>query len=331
MQIGPYILKNNLIVAPMAGVSDLPFRKLCRSFGAGLAVSEMVASNSLLYGSEKTKRRARHEGEDAPVSVQIVGADPAMLAEAARYNVANGAQIIDINMGCPAKKICHVMAGSALMRDEPLVGRILDAVVQAVSVPVTLKTRTGWDSQSKNVLNIARMAESAGIAALTVHGRTRADGYSGDAEYETIAEVKSRVSIPVIANGDITSPEKARLVLEKTGADAIMVGRASQGRPWIFREIYHYLETGEKQTAPTVMEVHRVLREHLQELYRFYGDVTGMRMARKHIGWYTKGLTGSATFRHYVNQLESASEQFAAIDRFFGEYSAKDPSDKLAA
>jgi len=317
MQIGPYSLPSNLIVAPMAGVTDRPFRKLCRSFGAGLAVSEMVASNSLLYGSEKTKRRANHEGEGAPVSVQIVGADPAMLAQAARYNVDRGAQIIDINMGCPAKKICNVMAGSALLRDEALVGRILETVVQAVDVPVTLKIRTGWDRQSRNAPRIARIAEDAGIQSLAIHGRTRADGYSGDAEYDTIAEVKASVSIPVVANGDITTPQKAKQVLDYTGVDGVMIGRAAQGRPWIFREIAHFLTTGKILPPPSGNEIHALLKGHLHELYAFYGEPTGVRVARKHISWYTRGLPGSAVFRHAMNQLESAQEQLEAVDLFF--------------
>ena len=250
MQIGPYQLKNNLIVAPMAGVTDRPFRQLCKSMGAGMAVSEMVASNSLLWGSEKTRRRANHDGEVDPISVQIAGADPKMLAEAARYNVDQGAQIIDINMGCPAKKICNVMAGSALLKDEPLVRRILEAVVGAVDVPVTLKIRTGWDRGSRNALLVAKIAESAGIQALAIHGRTRACGFSGEAEYDTIAAVKSEIGIPVIANGDISTPERVREVLDYTGADAVMIGRAAQGRPWMFREISHYLETGQKLPPP---------------------------------------------------------------------------------
>ncbi|HUF82376.1 MAG TPA: tRNA dihydrouridine synthase DusB, partial [Burkholderiales bacterium] len=308
MRIGPYQLKNNLIVAPMAGVTDRPFRQLCKAMGAGMAVSEMVASNSLLWGSEKTRRRANHDGEVDPISVQIAGADPAMLADAARYNVDHGAQIIDINMGCPAKKVCNVMAGSALLRDEPLVGRILDAVVGAVSVPVTLKIRTGWDRGNRNALNVARTAEQAGIQALAIHGRTRACGFSGNAEYDTIAAVKAGVGIPVIANGDIGTPEKVREVLAFTGADAVMIGRAAQGRPWMFREIQHYLHTGEHLPAPEVEEIHRVLAAHLHELYRFYGEYTGVRVARKHISWYTKGLAGSAAFRHGMNQLESSAE-----------------------
>jgi tRNA-dihydrouridine synthase B len=320
MKIGPYSLNSNLVVAPMAGVTDRPFRKLCRSFGAGLAVSEMVASNSLLYGSEKTKRRANHEGEVGPVSVQIVGADPVMLAEAAKYNADRGAQIIDINMGCPAKKICNVMAGSALMQNEPLVARILQSVVQAVDVPVTLKIRTGWDRNNRNAINVARIAESSGIQSLAIHGRTRACGYSGDAEYDTIAAVKAEVGIPVIANGDITTPEKAKFVLDYTKADAVMIGRAAQGKPWIFREITHYLETGEHMAPPTSLEIHQLLVGHMHELYAFYGEQTGVRIARKHISWYTKGLPGSAMFRHAMNQLESTREQLDAAERFFTEF-----------
>jgi tRNA-dihydrouridine synthase B len=323
MKIGPYQLRNNLVVAPMAGVTDRPFRQLCKRMGAGFAVSEMVASNSLLWGSEKTRRRANHEGEVQPVSVQIAGAEPQMMAEAARYNVDRGAQIIDINMGCPAKKVCNVMAGSALLRDEPLVGRILDAVVAAVDVPVTLKIRTGWDREHKNARAVARIAESAGIQALAVHGRTRACGFSGNAEYDTIAAVKSEVAIPVIANGDIDSPERAKQVLDHTRADAIMIGRAAQGRPWMFGEISHYLETGRRVLPPEVVEIHRVLLEHLDALYDFYGEFTGVRVARKHISWYTKGLAGSAAFRHHMNQLQTATEQRDAVDRFFGQLAAQ--------
>ena len=319
MQIGPYPLKNKLVVAPMAGVTDRPFRQLCKRFGAGLAVSEMVASNSLLWGSEKTRRRANHEGEVEPISVQIAGADPGMMAEAARYNVDQGAQIIDINMGCPAKKVCNVMAGSALLRDELLVGRILNAVVTAVDVPVTLKIRTGWDREHRNARTIAKIAERAGIRALAIHGRTRACGFSGDAEYDTIAEVKAEIGIPVIANGDIETPEEAKRVLDYTRADAIMVGRAAQGRPWMFREIEHYLRTAERLPPPEVTEIHRVLRQHLLDLYGFYGEYTGVRVARKHISWYTKGLAGSAAFRHEMNQLQTAQVQSRAVDRFFSE------------
>jgi len=319
MHIGPHQLKNNLIVAPMAGVTDRPFRQLCKRMGAGMAVSEMVASNSLLWGSEKTRRRANHEGEADPISVQIAGADPAMMAEAAQYNVDQGAQIIDINMGCPAKKVCNVMAGSALLQDEPLVKRIVEAVVGAVQVPVTLKIRTGWDRNHRNAVRVARLAEDSGIQMLAVHGRTRACGYSGDAEYDTIAAVKAAVKIPVIANGDITTPEKVKHVLAYTGADAVMIGRAAQGRPWIFREIEHYLHTGEQLPLPEVAEIHRVLVAHMYDLYSFYGEHTGVRIARKHISWYTKGLAGSAAFRHAMNQLQTCGEQLAAVNEFFGE------------
>lgn len=323
MQIGNLILKNNLVVAPMAGVTDRPFRQLCKKMGAGLAVSEMVTSNSLLYGSEKTRRRANHEGEVDPISVQIAGADPEMMAEAARYNVDNGAQIIDINMGCPAKKICNVMAGSALLKDEPLVAQILKAVVGAVNVPVTLKIRTGWDVQNRNAVDIAKMAEDIGVQALAMHGRTRACAYKGDAEYDTIAAVKQAVNIPLIANGDITTPEKAKYVLDYTGADAVMIGRAAQGRPWIFREIDHYLTTGSHMLPPTVEEIHTVMLEHINDLYGFYGELAGMRVARKHISWYTKGLVGSAAFRHHMNTLQTTELQLSAINGFFAELQSR--------
>ena len=317
MRIGPHELRNNLFVAPMAGVTDRPFRQLCKRFGAGMAVSEMVASNSLLWGSDKTRRRANHEGEVDPISVQIAGADPQMMADAARYNVGEGAQIIDINMGCPAKKICNVMAGSALLKDEPLVGRILEAVVKAVDVPVTLKFRTGWDQNNKNALTVARIAEQSGIQLLSIHGRTRACGYTGHAEYDTIAAVKRATRLPVVANGDITSPQKAKYVLDYTQADGIMIGRAAQGRPWIFREIEYYLKTGVHLPPPRVTEIHQVLIAHLHDLYAFYGTDTGVKIARKHISWYTKGLAGSASFRHAMNQLQSVEEQLAAVNRFF--------------
>ena len=317
MQIGSHVLRNNLFVAPMAGVTDRPFRQLCKKFGAGLAVSEMVASNSLLWGSEKTRRRANHDGEVEPVSVQIAGADPQTMAEAARCNAAEGAQIIDINMGCPAKKVCNTMAGSALLRDEALVGRILEAVVGAVDVPVTLKFRTGWDSHSRNALRVAKIAEESGIKLLSLHGRTRACGFSGQAEYDTIRDVKAATRLPVIANGDISTPERAQQVLEYTGADGVMIGRAAQGRPWIFREIEHYLATGRKLPAPLVSEIREVLLEHLQDLYAFYGRDRGVKIARKHISWYTKGLAGSASFRHRMNQLETCEDQFGAVNRFF--------------
>jgi tRNA-dihydrouridine synthase B len=324
MQIGPYLLRNNLIVAPMAGVTDRPFRQLCKKMGAGMAVSEMISSNSLLWGSKKTRRRANHDGEVSPVSVQIAGADPEMMADAARYNVMQGAQIIDINMGCPAKKICNVMAGSALMKDEKLVGKILDTVVKAVDIPVTLKIRTGWDTSYKNALSIAHIAENAGIQALAIHGRTRACAYKGEAEYDTITAVKAAVKIPVIANGDITSPEKAKQVLKKTGADAVMIGRAAQGRPWIFREIDHYLATGKQLISPEVSEIHQILIEHLHDLYHFYGEYSGVRIARKHIAWYTKGLVGSAAFRHAMNQLQTVEQQISATNIFFSELAGYD-------
>ena len=317
MQIGSHVLKNKLIVAPMAGVTDRPFRQLCKLMGAGMAVSEMVSSNSLLWGSKKTERRANHEGEVSPISVQIAGADPEMLAAAARYNVEKGAQIIDINMGCPAKKICNVMAGSALLQNENLVGKILDTVVKAVNIPVTLKIRTGWDKQHKNALSIARIAENAGIQALAIHGRTRACAYLGEAEYDTIANVKSAVKIPIIANGDITTPEKAQHILAYTKADAIMIGRAAQGRPWIFREINHYLTTGQHLQVPEVTEIQQVLMNHLVELDDFYGEYSGVRVARKHISWYTKGLIGSAGFRHAMNQLQTSEEQLRETNIFF--------------
>ncbi|MHB1677484.1 MAG: tRNA dihydrouridine synthase DusB [Sulfuriferula sp.] len=318
MRIGAYTLNNNLIVAPMAGVTDRPFRQLCKRMGAGMAVSEMVTSNSLLYGSAKTQRRANHDGEVDPISVQIAGSDPSLMAQAARYNVERGAQIIDINMGCPAKKICNVMAGSALLQDEPLVARILAAVVSAVpNVPVTLKIRTGWDKQHKNALAVLKIAEDSGVQALAMHGRTRACGYTGHAEYETIAAVKAEARIPIIANGDITTPEKAQFVLSYTGADAVMIGRAAQGRPWIFREIDYFLQTGQHLPPPEVTEIHLVLKEHLYDLYGFYGEQAGVRIARKHISWYTKGLYDSAVFRHEMNQLQTLEQQMSAVDEFF--------------
>ncbi len=317
MNIGPHRLPNKLVVAPMAGVTDRPFRMLCRRFGAGLAVSEMIAANTALATTRKTLKRADHSGEPAPISVQIAGADPAQMAEAARRNVDYGAAIIDINMGCPAKKVCNVAAGSALLRDEALVGRILEAVVGAVDVPVTLKTRTGWSRDHRNALTVARIAEAAGIQALALHGRTREDLYRGDAEYDTIAAVKAAVSIPVIANGDIDSPEKARAVLAHTGADAIMIGRAAQGRPWIFREIQHYLDTGTRLPPPEISEVRGVLLEHLDDLYGFYGEYQGCRVARKHIAWYTNGLRDANAFRQAMYQLESTAGQHQAVADYF--------------
>ncbi len=317
MKIGPYSLPNNVFVAPMAGVTDRPFRQLCKQLGAGYAVSEMAASNPRLWQTEKSTRRTNHDGEMEPKAVQIAGADPDMLAECARFNVARGAQIIDINMGCPVKKVCNSWCGSALLQNEALVARILDAVVAAVDVPVTLKFRTGWDRAHKNALNIARMAESSGIAMLTLHGRTRADGYAGDAEYDTIAAVKAAVSIPVVANGDITTPEKAKYVLEATGADAVMIGRAAQGRPWICREIDHFLRTGQHLPAPTVAEVRLLMQEHLRAHYAFYGDYLGVRTARKHIGWYVRDLPEGEAFRQRMNLLEQCEAQLAAVDDFF--------------
>jgi tRNA-dihydrouridine synthase B len=301
----------------MAGVTDRPFRQLCRAQGAGLVVSEMVSSNALLWGSEKTRRRIDHAGEDAPVSVQIAGADPAMMAEAARFNVEHGAQIIDINMGCPAKKVCNLMAGSALLQDETLVGRILDAVVAAVDVPVTLKIRTGWDPEHKNGVAIARIAELAGIQSLSVHGRTRACAYRGQAEHDTVRSIKAAISIPVIANGDITTPETAVAVLQQTGADAIMIGRAAQGRPWIFREIAHFMATGEHLPEPTPAGICSILTGHLQNLYAFYGEYTGVRVARKHIAWYSKGQPDGNPFRQHINQLETAAAQLEYVQTFF--------------
>lgn len=323
MKIGPYHLTNNLFLAPMAGVTDRPFRQLCKRLGAGMAASEMVSSNSLLWGSTKTRRRANHDGETEPRAVQIAGADPALMADAARFNVDNGAQIIDINMGCPAKKVCNVMAGSALLQDTSLVGRILDTVVNAVDVPVTLKIRTGWDKDHRNGVTVAQIAEQAGIMALAVHGRTRACGYSGDAEYDTIAAVKSAVKIPVIANGDITTPEKAKFVLDYTGVDGIMIGRAAQGNPWIFRQIEHYLRNGVKLAMPSISEIRTVLNDHLIQLYSFYGDRVGVRVARKHISWYSKGQSGGAAFRQAVNKAETVEQQMSMINDFFDTLESK--------
>ncbi len=317
MQLGPYQLRNNVFVAPMAGVTDRPFRQLCKELGAGYAVSEMAASNPRVWASEKTSRRINHDGEMEPKSVQIAGADPQLLAEAARFNVERGAQVIDINMGCPVKKVCNNWCGSALLRDEPLVTELLRAVVSAVDVPVTLKFRTGWDRQNKNALTIARIAEESGIAMLTLHGRTRADGYQGHAEYDTIAAVKAAVRIPVVANGDIDSPQKAKHVLQQTGADAVMVGRAAQGRPWIFRAIDHYLRTGHLLPAPLVSEVRELMSQHLRAHYAFYGEYLGVRTARKHIGWYVRDLDGGEAFRQRMNRIEDCDTQLDAVDAFF--------------
>ncbi|MDD0977401.1 tRNA dihydrouridine synthase DusB [Pseudomonas fontis] len=319
VRIGPYTLQNNLILAPMAGVTDQPFRQLCRRMGAGLVVSEMVSSDMSLWNTHKSRLRMIHEGDPEPRSVQIAGGDAQMLAAAARANVEMGAQIIDINMGCPAKKVCNKAAGSALLKDEALVSEIVHAVVAAVDVPVTLKIRTGWDRSNKNGLIVAKIAEQAGIQALAVHGRTRADLYTGEAEYDTIAAIKQAVSIPVFANGDITSPEKARQVLAATGADGLLIGRAAQGRPWIFRETEHYLRTGELLPAPGLEEVQRILLEHLAALHAFYGDVMGVRIARKHVGWYLATLPGAKEFRARFNRLEETHAQCADIRSYLQE------------
>ena len=322
MNIGEHTFNRPVILAPMAGVTDSPFRNLCYQLGADLCVSEMVTSEKRLWKTKKTQLRLSHQGEQGIRSVQIAGTDPLKLAEAARFNVAHGAQIIDINMGCPAKKVCNVLAGSALLKDEPLVARILSSVVAAVDVPVTLKIRTGWDTHSKNALSIARIAEDCGIQSLSVHGRTRADAYRGEAEYDTIAAVKSSSSIPVIANGDITSPEKARKVLEYTAADGLMIGRAAQGNPWIFKQIKHYLATDRLISAPEREEVCQVLNQHLNNLYQFYGELSGVRIARKHIGWYIKGCCTNdrqeaESFRKRINQVDDANTQIRLVTEFF--------------
>ncbi|WP_257229939.1 MULTISPECIES: tRNA dihydrouridine synthase DusB [unclassified Acinetobacter] len=306
-----------IFVAPMAGVTDRPFRTLCKYFGAGHAVSEMMTADKTLRMSKKSLYRANFDGEIAPISAQIAGSDPAELAEAARYQVANGAQIVDINMGCPAKKVCNKLAGSALLKDEDLVARILDAVVEAVDVPVTLKTRLGYLNGHENIMRVAKRAEEAGIAALALHGRTREDMYLNTARYSLIKDVKSLINIPVIANGDIDTPEKAKYVLDYTGADAVMIGRAAQGRPWIFREIGHYLTTGEHMAAPSIMEVRDVLLGHLSELYGFYGEYSGCRISRKHIAWYTKGLRSSNEFRQNMYKVESTADQYKVVENYF--------------
>jgi len=320
MQLGQYLLPNNVFAAPMAGVTDRPFRKLCKRLGAGYAVSEMVTSRKDLWNSLKTSRRADHTGEVAPISVQIAGTDAQMMADAARYNIDRGAQIIDINMGCPAKKVCNKWAGSALMQDERLALEIVSAVVSACSpsnVPVTLKMRTGWSVDNKNAVSIARAAESAGVEMLTIHGRTREQGYKGFAEYDTIAAVKAAVRVPVVANGDITTPQKAKEVLAATGADAVMIGRAAQGRPWIFREIAHFLSTGAELAKPKQTEIKTLLIEHLLEHYELYGELTGLYTARKHIGWYVRGMNGGEAFRAHMNQLETCEAQLQAVNDFF--------------
>ncbi|OOG37780.1 tRNA dihydrouridine synthase DusB [Rhodanobacter sp. C05] len=328
MRIGPYLIDPPVVLAPMAGVTDKPFRLLCKRLGAGLAVSEMTNADPRLWHTRKSLQRMDHVGEPEPVSVQIAGYDPAMLAEAARFNVANGAQIIDINMGCPAKKVCNVWSGSALLQDEPLVARIVKAVVDAVEIPVTLKIRTGWDRQNKNALNIAHLAEDNGIAALAVHGRTRADKYEGEAEYDTITAVKAAVRIPVLANGDVSTPQQARHVLDITGADALMIGRGAQGRPWIFREIAHYLATGQLLPEPEPAEVATILLGHLEQLYAFYGELQGVRIARKHLGWYAKDRPENAAFRQVVNRAESADTQLRLTREYFAALAA---GERLAA
>ncbi len=320
LRIGPYSLKNRLVIAPMAGVTDRPFRKLCREFGAGHAVSEMLASRPELWQTPKSMWRMDFSHEAAPIAAQIAGSDPLMMAEAARFNVSRGAQIIDINMGCPKKKVCKVDAGSALLRNEALVQSILEAVVNAVDVPVTLKTRTGWSREHNNAVRIAQIAENAGIAALTLHGRTRACGFDdGTVEYESIKAVKASVSIPVVANGDIDSPQKAKAVLDYTKADAVMIGRAAQGRPWIFRDTQHYFDHGELPPAPETREVMSALLSHLHDHYALYGEYTGVRSARKHIGWYTETLPGGEDFRDQLNRIESTAAQFAAVESYFSQ------------
>ncbi|MDW6002133.1 tRNA dihydrouridine synthase DusB [Vibrio mangrovi] len=317
LKIGNHQLKNNLIVAPMAGVTDRPFRELCLRYGAGMAVSEMMSSNPALWKTSKSKQRMVHEGESGIRSVQIAGSDPQLMAEAAQFSVENGAQIIDINMGCPAKKVNKKLAGSALLRYPDLIEDILTTVVQAVRVPVTLKTRTGWDTENKNCIHIAKLAEDCGIQALALHGRTRACLYRGMAEYDSIKAVKKAISIPVIANGDIDSPEKARYVLEYTGADALMVGRPAQGRPWIFQEIQHFLETGTAMPALPIQEVKSILLGHVKALHQFYGEYLGPRIARKHVGWYLKEHEQACGFRRTFNAIEAAPLQLEALEGYF--------------
>ncbi|KLV06669.1 tRNA-dihydrouridine synthase B [Photobacterium aquae] len=317
MKIGPYQLKNQLIVAPMAGVTDRPFRELCLRYGAGMAVSEMMSSNPDLWKTAKSQNRMVHEGESGVRSVQIAGSDPILMAEAAQFSVENGAQIIDINMGCPAKKVNKRLAGSALLQYPELIEDILRSVVDAVDVPVTLKTRTGWDLDNRNCVDIAKRAEQCGIQALALHGRTKACMYKGEAEYDYIKSVKEAISIPVIANGDIDSPEKARFVLDYTGADGLMIGRPAQGRPWIFQEIHHYLTTGEHLPAPSTDEVSSIMLGHVQELHRFYGDFLGLRIARKHVGWYLKEQATADSFRRSFNAIENAQQQLDALQGYF--------------
>ena len=326
MRIGPYELPNPLMIAPMAGVTDRPFRRLCKRLGAGYAVSEMVTSRPDLQHSLKTSRRANHEGEEAPIAVQIAGTDAVMMADAARHNIERGAQIIDINMGCPAKKVCDKWAGSALMQDERLALQIVEAVVAAClphGVPVTLKMRTGWSAQAKNAPRMARQAEDAGVAMLTVHGRTREQKYHGHAEHDTVAAIKAQAQIPVVANGDIDSPERAREVLAHTGADALMIGRAAQGRPWIFREIEHFLCTGEHLPPPSAAEMAQWLLAHLLDHYDLYGEYTGVRSARKHLAWYTQALPGGEAFRRRINLITTCDEQWQAVRDYFAHLDAE--------
>lgn len=330
MRIGNKVVDSLVLLAPMAGVTDRPFRILCRRFGAGLAASEMITGDRSLWESRKSRLRMDHRGEEEPRVVQIAGADPAMMAEAARANVDGGAQIVDINLGCPAKKVCNRLAGSALLRDEPLVGRLLSAVVEAVDVPVTLKIRTGWDTVHRNGVRVAKIAEDTGIAALAVHGRTRADGFSGSAEYCTMAEIKSRVAIPVIANGDIDSAEKAQCVLTTTGCDAVMIGRGALGRPWIFQEIAHFLRTGEHLPPISAAAVHDIILGHIRALHEFYGADHGVRIARKHIKWYCASQPGSSQFWLSINRIDDGTTQIAVADRFFSGLSEA-PEGQLAA
>ncbi len=313
VKIGPYTLPSNVVLAPMAGVTDRPFRILCRRFGAGLAASEMLSADLRLWETPKSRRRMDHTGEPSPRVVQIAGYDPAMMADAARRNVDAGAQIIDINMGCPAKKVCNRLAGSALLQDEELVGRILHSVVRAAAVPVTLKTRTGWDRDHKNGLRVALIAEDNGIQALAVHGRTRTDLYQGDAEHETVAAIKAAVKIPVFANGDVDSPQRARCVLEQTGCDGIMLGRAAQGRPWIFDEVNFFLSTGELRADLALEKVRDIMRAHLEDLYSFYGDETGVRVARKHLSWYFRQHPGQDALRNRLVLIETPQEQLSTL------------------
>jgi len=331
MRIGTHILKNNLLLAPMAGVTDKPFRQLCRELGAGLAVSEMVTSNISLWRYNKSRHRLDHSGEAGHCSVQIAGAEPLLLADAAQRNADRGADIIDINMGCPAKKVCNVMAGSALLKDELLVARILETVVRAVSVPVTLKIRTGWDTLQRNAVTIARIAEQSGIAMLAVHGRTRACGFGGTAEHATVADIKTRVRIPVVANGDIATPRQAAAVLASTGVDGLMIGRAAQGNPWIFREISHYLVTGKPATPPDPSEVQHTLIKHLHKLYEFYGEYAGVRIARKHLGWYCKHRRGNSILRTLMNSAESAQAQLQAVRDYFSTCTEKEQTPRELA